>query len=210
MFTMPVSRRMFMATAATAIIAPGARSAGRRSLFNGRDLQGWRQAAYGRWSVEDRAIVCRYHPTLLGPGYLFTEDEFRDFTLELEFWVSRGGNSGIFVRQPWREFGPKGTARPAHSPGDGVEVQIDYNDPKNLTGSVYDLRKCTKLLGEEERWVPYKITCTGTRIQVYVDNQQVNDYDGLPSLKGAIGLQMHGAQRHQHVVRFRNIQITEL
>ncbi|MCW5966574.1 MAG: DUF1080 domain-containing protein [Bryobacterales bacterium] len=127
-----------------------------------------------------------------GPGYLFTKEEFTDFTLELESWISKGGNSGIFIRQPWREFGPRGDTRPGQRATDGVEVQLDYNDPKNLTGSIYNRRPCDKVADSEERWNRYRIACEGDRVQVFVDDQQVNDFRGLPSPKGAIGLQMHG------------------
>ncbi len=179
-----------------------------RPLFNGQDFTGWKQTAIGLWTIEDAAIVCRSHPEKGGPSYLFTEEEFGDFTLDLEFWVSRGGNSGIFIRQPWREFGPRGDARPGQRPTDGVEIQIDYNDPKNLTGAIYNRSQCTKVVGAEERWNRYRIQCVGNRVIVQVDGQQVNDYTGLPAAKGAIGFQMHGARPHNHVVRFRNVQIT--
>ena len=122
-------RRTLIQAAPVALLAPLLRAAAPRSLFNGRDLSGWRETAVGIWTVEDGAIVCRSHPEKGGPGYLVTEEEFADFTLDLEFWVSKGGNSGIFIRQPRREFGPRGDARPGQRAGDGVEIQIDYNDP---------------------------------------------------------------------------------
>ncbi|MCW5962520.1 MAG: DUF1080 domain-containing protein [Bryobacterales bacterium] len=200
-----LTRRGWMGVVAAAVAAPRAHA---RPLFNGKDFAGWKQTAIGLWTIEDGAIVCRSHPEKGGPGYLFTEEEFGDFTLELDFWVSRGGNSGIFIRQPWREFGPRGDARPGQRPTDGVEIQIDYNDPKNLTGSVYNRSQCAKVVGGEERWNGYRIQCAGNRVTVHVDGQQVNDYTGLPAAKGAIGFQMHGAQPHDHVVRFRNVRIT--
>ncbi|MDZ7637605.1 MAG: DUF1080 domain-containing protein [Bryobacterales bacterium] len=202
---MALSRRALFATAAA---VPALLRASTRELFNNRDFTGWKQYGSGNWTVEEGAFVCRSHPTEGGPGYLFTTEEFTDFTFDLEFWVSRGGNSGIFIRQPLREFGRRGDARPAHSKGDGVEIQMDYNDPKNLTGSVYNRKQSTKLVGGEDRWNRYRIACTGPRVQVFVDGEQVNDYGELPSPKGAIGLQMHGAKPHGHVVRFRNIRIT--
>ncbi len=180
----------------------------RRVLFNGRDFTGWRHYGYGIWTVEDGAIVAKYDPEKDGPGYLFTTEEFKDFTVELEFWISKGGNSGIFIRQPLREnLGPRGDTRPAHSPGDGVEVQIEYNEPPNLTGAIYDLQKPTRVVGGEERWNRCRIQCTGPRVQVWIDGELVNGFDGLKSLKGAIGFQMHGGGRHNHVVRFRNVQL---
>jgi hypothetical protein len=181
---------------------------GARSLFNGHDLTGWHKAARGIWTVEDGAIVGRFDREKPGPGYVFTNEEFGDFTLNLEFWISKGGNSGVFIRQPLREFGFRGDARPAHAPGDGVEVQIDYNDPKNMTGAIYDRHQPSSIRGGEERWVKYRIACQGPSVVVAIDGEVVNKYDELPSLKGGIGFQMHGVQPHDHIVKFRNIEIS--
>jgi hypothetical protein len=185
-----------------------ATAASPRLLFDGHSLSGWKHSAYGLWTVEDGCIVGRFDPAHPGPGYVFTEGEFGDFTLELDFWISKGGNSGVFVRQRLREFGPRGDARPAHGPDDGVEVQIDYNDPKNYTGAIYDQQKPLKVAGAEERWNRYRIQAEGPRLRVWIDDALVNDYARLTSLKGAIGLQMHGGTPHDHVVKFRNIRIT--
>jgi hypothetical protein len=204
------TRRSLLWTAAASLGIGATQASSPRSLFNGSDLSGWREAAIGLWTVEDGAIVCRSHPEKGGPGYLFTSEEFGDFSLELDFWVSRGGNSGIFIRQPWREFGPRGDARPGQRSTDGVEVQIDYNDSRNLTGSIYNRSQCSQLVGAEERWNAYRIRCQGSHVQVFVDGHQVNDYTGLPSARGVIGFQMHGARPHDHVVRFRKVRITEL
>jgi hypothetical protein len=159
------------------------------------------------WTVEEGCIVGRCDHEHPGPGYVFTEEEFGDFTLELDFWISKGGNSGVYVRQRLREFGPRGDARPAHGPDDGVEVQIDYNDPKNYTGAIYDQQKPVKVAGGEDRWNRYRIQAEGPRLRVWIDDELVNDYAKLGSLKGAIGLQMHGGIPHDHVAKFRNIRI---
>lgn len=189
------------------LAAAQARSGPPKSLFNGRNFDGWHHAGHGIWTVEDGAMVGRFDRNKPGPGYMFTNDEFTDFDLRLEFWISPRGNSGVFIRQPLREFGTTGDARPAHSPGDGVEVQIDYNDPKNMTGAIYDLHQPSSIRGGEEQWVKYRIVCTGPKVEVWIDGGQVNSYDGLKSPKGAIGLQMHGQRPHDHVVKFRNFEI---
>src|SRR5438045_6639542 len=86
--------------------------AGAQRIFNGHDLTGWRKAGHGIWTVEDGAITGRFDRLRPGPGYLFTEREYDDFDLRLEFWISKRGNSGVYVRQPLREFGTIGDARP--------------------------------------------------------------------------------------------------
>ena len=200
---MTLTRRAF----SLALAAPALTRAS-QSLFNGRDFTGWHKAGNGIWTIEDGDIVGRFDRAKPGPGYVFTNQEFTDFDLRLEFWISTEGNSGVFIRQPLREFGTKGDARPAHSPGDGVEVQIDYHDPKNMTGAIYNLHQPSAVRGAENRWVKYRIACKGPRVDVWIDDQPVNRYDELKSLKGAIGLQMHGQQPHDHIVKFRNFEIS--
>jgi hypothetical protein len=180
-----------------------------RSLFNGRDLTGWTPHAHGNWNVEEGAIVGRFDNSRPGPGYLLTNAEFSDFRLELDFWISRSGNSGVYVRQPLRRFGPKGDERAAQRPTDGHEIQIDYNDPNNLTGAVYNFRNVTKLVGGEERWNKYIIECRGPLVTIQIDGQEVNRFEPLRSPRGAIGFQMHGQRPHDHVVRFRNVLISD-
>lgn len=178
-------------------------------IFNGNDLTGWRQHGHGLWTVEAGCIVCRFDPQRPGPGHLLTERDFGDFRLDLEFWISRGGNSGVFIRQPLREFGTRGASKPAQRPADGVEVQICYVEEKNLTGAIYNKSKPRSLRGAEEKWTAMRVECRGERVTVVVDGDLVNDYAPLASPRGVVGLQMHGQLAHDHVVRFRNIAIVE-
>lgn len=73
-------------------------------LFNGKDFTGWR--GYGkdtvpaRWSIEDGAI--KFNGSGGGEaqedtgGDIIFAHKFKNFELELEWKVSKGGNSGIF------------------------------------------------------------------------------------------------------------------
>ena len=77
-----------------------------------------------------------------------------------------------------------------------------------MTGAIYDLHQPSSVLGGEEQWVKYRIVCAGPKVEVWIDGGQVNSYDGLKSLKGGIGFQMHGQVPHDHVVKFRNIELS--
>ena len=73
-------------------------------LFDGTSTEGWR--GYGketlpsRWSIDDGAL--KFSGTGTGEGQtgeggdIIFAHEFKNFTLELEWKVSKGGNSGIF------------------------------------------------------------------------------------------------------------------
>ncbi len=64
-------------------------------IFNGKDLGGWK--AVGRYKSEWRAEK----GILANPvesDNLYTEKEFENFQLHLEFKLPKGGNSGVFLR----------------------------------------------------------------------------------------------------------------
>jgi hypothetical protein len=177
------------------------------ALFNGRNLDGWQRAAHGLWTVEAGEIVGRCDHERPGPGYLLTEEEFSDFRLDLEFWISAGGNSGVYIREPRRTWGPRGDDRPAHGANPGYEVQIDYRDPKNSTGALYNVRNAARVAGAEERWNRMRVECLGMRIRVWVAGELVNDYSPSRSRSGVVGMQIHGGRPHLHIVKFRNITL---
>ncbi len=137
-----------------------------------------------------------------------TEEEFTDFDLKVEYWISKEGNSGVYVREPKRAWGPKGDDRPGFGAAGGYEVQIDYNDQKNYTGALYNFSPATKHTGGEEQWIAMRVLCEGPRIRVWSAGELVNDFSPSRCLKGVIGLQIHGGKPHDHIVKFRSIEVT--
>jgi len=65
------------------------------SLFNGKDLAGWKPVGRykSEWRAEDGVLA---NP--VESDNLHTEKEFEDFELHLEFKLPKGGNSGVFLR----------------------------------------------------------------------------------------------------------------
>ena len=60
------------------------------SLFNGKDLTGWRKANY---VVEDAMIVCK-------GGNLVTEKQYSNYVFEFEFLLPSGANNGLGIHYP--------------------------------------------------------------------------------------------------------------
>jgi hypothetical protein len=79
-------------------------------LFNGRDLEGWRQQGSARWRVEDGVIVGGQEGDPGRSGLLSTVEQFQDFELELEFMIDEHGkyNSGVYLRNDPKERGRTG------------------------------------------------------------------------------------------------------
>jgi len=203
-----ITRRSFLLSLAVGFARGSAASP--KSLFDGESLRGWRRAGHGLWTVEEACLVGRSDHARPGPGYLFSQESYQDFDLRLEFWISRGGNSGVYVREPVRRWGTAGDERPAHGESAGYEVQVDYNDPKNPTGSIYDRQRSTKLVGAEERWNRLQIRCEGGTIRVWIEGDLVTVFSGARQQAGVIGFQVHGQESHDHVVKYRSIGIQPL
>ena len=185
------------------------------SLFDGKSLDGWtlvgqHGAGYG---VTNGVIYCAQG----GGGNLFSEREFSDFVLRLEFKLEPGGNNGIGIRAPLA-----GDA--AYS---GMEIQVlDDKAPKHATikpwqfnGSIYNIvpaKNGTAKIGE---WNSYEITALGRHIRVVLngrtivdaDLNQVHDLETLQKHPGMFRESGHiGFLGHNDYVEFRNIRIKEL
>src|SRR5712691_1310274 len=72
------------------------------AIFNGRDLTGWVQVLDSKWTVENGVLLARQDPKgrREGESWLFTEKDYTDFILTLQFRLTPGGNSGVFLRDP--------------------------------------------------------------------------------------------------------------
>jgi hypothetical protein len=186
-------------------------------LFNGTDLTGWKQYASKKdaWKVEDGLLVC----TGKGGGWLGTVRDYADFELRLEYRLTPGGNSGVYIRAPEEGWISR----------QGMEIQIldDFHpnyaniDFYQYTGSIYHVvaptRRASKKAGQ---WNALTIRAQGREIQVVLNGIRIVDADldrcrrdpavakehpGLARTTGRIGLQSHTDR-----VEFRNIRLREL
>jgi hypothetical protein len=169
------------------------------SLFNGKDLTGWKMSdpnATTVWKVE--------HGTLISPGRgpeIINEQKFQDFKLHLEFNCAPNSNSGVYLRGRY-------------------EVQIEDDSiqepPSHHTGGVYGfLSPSPELPRTPGEWQSFDITLIGRTITVVqngktiIDHQEISGItggalDSHEELPGPIYLQ-GGENGH---VAFRNIVIT--
>lgn len=108
--------------------------AGWKLLFDGKSFDGWhsfsRDDVRPGWKVEDGELVCADPHDA---GDLCTNDQYGWFELELEYKISKGGNSGIMFHVTDEEGAAWGT---------GPEFQLQDNanakDP-TLCGWLYAL-----------------------------------------------------------------------
>lgn len=142
-------------------------------LFDGRTLDGWMTSSQkpSRRPVEDACI----NPHQCGGYMMVHQKTWENFILALDFKMSKGCNSGIFVRT----FSL--TPRPGKDVGfNGLEIAIDdttgagYHD----TGAVYDLVKPAKqAMKPIGQWNHIVITCNKNRIAVELNGEKVTQMD---------------------------------
>lgn len=106
---------------------------GFKSLFNGKNLKGWRGNP-GLWSVQDGTItgVTKAEPKLTHNTFLvYTNAEIGDFELRLSYRIVNG-NSGIQYRSKVMEEGKFGPIVGGY--------QADFEAGKTYSGILYEER----------------------------------------------------------------------
>lgn len=211
-----------------AVPAPAAEPApppGFVSLFNGRDLAGWKvpDGDGGHWKVVDGAIDYDALSQAAGDKNLWTEREFGDFTLRLDWRIKE--TPYINPNVPY--ILPDGThardvagkelrfALPDSDSGICLRGDVKYQvniwcwpigsgemygirtDPKvspELRAAVTPRTQADKPVGE---WNTYEITVRGNTVTVLLNGKTVLPGAAIPGLpaKGRIGLQHHGGRR---------------
>lgn len=186
-----------------------------QSLFDGQTLDGWESGEAtpleACWKVEDGQIICTGDK---GP-WLRSKEEYGDFNLRLDYQVSPGGNSGVYVRVP--KDGNHHRENDQQPPA-GFEVQILDDSHPSYKG-IKDYQYCASIydfVGASPRnakpagqWNTLEINCRGGQVTtvhngVMVTNMSDETVPGfaLRLKKGFLGLQNHSTR-----VAFKNVRL---
>ncbi len=164
------------------------------SLFNGKDLSGWKKNGDEKWVVDQGTIFCE--STANKYGYLTTEKTYRNFTMRLKFKGEATGNSGVFVHARITGIDPE------HGPDiEGMQVEVDPTIG-NHTGGLYESGGRGWLAvptpeGEKAlkrgTWNDLEVSVQGAHIITRLNGVKIVDYtDPSPKFtEGAIALQIH-------------------
>jgi hypothetical protein len=171
--------------------------AGFTSLFNGKDLTGWKDAdKRTEWKVEDGVI----HYIGKGGKNLVSAKNYKNFELWVDWKIAKGGDSGIHLRgkpqvQIWDNKEGSGGLYDNPPKSDGQKPLLD---PKNKIAD--------KKPGE---WNTFYIKMVGAKVTVVLNGVIVVDnakfLDGKVPDEGPIELQVH-----DNPVWFRNIYVREI
>ena len=154
---------------------------GFRSLFNGKDLEGWTERGQPpqNWSVQDGVLV------FSGKGAdLHSVEKFTNYVLHVDWKVEPKGNSGVYLR--------------------GGNPQVEINDADNpkgkiwngTTGGLYpDLPPLTRAAKPAGQWNHFEIKVEHGVITVLTNGvKTVDDFKKKwgKQTSGSIGFQNHG------------------
>jgi hypothetical protein len=189
---------------------------GFESVFNGRDFTGW-AGPIENYEVKDGAIVCKPHEG----GTIYTQQEYSNFVVRLEFKLPPGGNNGLAIRYP----GEGDTAYVGMCEIQVLDDSYEKNtgrklDPRQAHGSAYGMvaarRGFQRPLGE---WNFEEVTVIGSKIKVKLngtvilkcDLSKVTEFMDGKSHPGKDRTHGHfGFAGHNDPVMFRNIAIKRL
>jgi hypothetical protein len=209
--------------------------AGLKSVFNGKDLGGWKEFPNrkSRFSVTKEGWLSLQD----GPGDLQTTDKWGDFALQIQCFCNGDFlNSGVFFRcQPDKyQQGYEAQIHNKFSAKPEKEYTLEEYDPKTHkllgkkrvkyraadygTGAIYRRQPARRQAAKDKEWFTMTVLAHGRHMAVWVNGIQVTDWtdnrpvsdnarDGCRLDAGPISLQGHDKTTD---LRFRNIRIAEL
>jgi hypothetical protein len=187
--------------------------AGWVNLLEGNDLtRHW--TTTGNWKLADGVVSLEPRPGEKGwsrfDAYLWAKKEYKDFEIEFEYKVQKGGNSGFYfhvgdVKSPVAK---------------GIEVQIYDSASKSKDAKLGDhdsggiipgippMKNTAKPAGE---WNQFRITCKGNKVVIVLNGEVVNEVPlDHPRIKDRPSTGAIGFQDHALPLSLRNIRIREL
>jgi hypothetical protein len=192
------------------------------SLFNGKDLAGWKAGGpQESFSVQDGAIVTTGATSHLYYDGSVLNHAFRNFELKVDVMTRQGANGGIYVLTEYESSGGNVRAT-GRFPSKGFEIQVNNSHTDRIrTGSLYHV---SDILDEspakDGEWFTEDIVVRGDTITISVNGKPVvrwtqpADWNGGPegpgrriSGPGTIALQCHDPGS---TVYYRNIRIKPL
>ena len=220
----PAKRINALITALAVVLASGIAHAappkgeGWVSLYNGKDLTGWKLPAGQEdvWSVVDDVLDCNPRK---GGKALWSRDWFEDFTLHAEWRIKETkGEYPVPTLLPdgtrKKDASGKDIITPTPNADSGIYLRGEPNAQVNIwcweigSGEVYGYRtnknmppevragvtpkvNADKPVGE---WNTFEITMQGDRLTVVLNGKTVLDKAQLPGVprRGPIALQHHG------------------
>src|SRR5579884_2568593 len=169
---------------------------GWKLLFDGKTLNGWTPHGAAEWKIVNGAVTTNSSKG----GALYSNEDYDNFVLKLEFQGTPDINSGVYIRM----------ARQGNIHDVGYEIQIrDIDEQGYTTGSLVNMAKTTSVAKIiPGQWNRMEITAQGDHITVVYNGKKVLDTHNSLHSTGAIGLQWaHPERAPGKSIAFRNIKV---
>jgi hypothetical protein len=146
------------------------------SLFNGKDLTGWKVGGPAEtFSVVDGAIQAHglAGGACGGCAHLYYDGPvqnhvFRNFDLKLDVMAKNKSNGGVYILTQWQDGG---------FPTTGFEVQVNNSHTDRIrTGSLYHVVDLSYIPAQDDEWFPMEMVVKGQEIVIKVKGNQVVDW----------------------------------
>lgn len=198
-------RKIILSAVLIALVATTSMQAQKKLLFNGEDLNGWTIYGTEKWYVEDGLLISESGPDKQY-GYLATDEQYKNFELNLKFKQEANGNSGVFIR----------------SAVEGTKVsgwQVEVAPKGKHTGGVYESYGRGWLIQpapekedvlKEGEWNHMKIIVDGDTLTSWLNGVEMVTITDTKIGEGigSIALQIHDGGGIK--VKWRNIELSEL
>ena len=182
------------------------------SLFNGKNLDGWKATENpASFSVENGTIVVfgpRAHLFYVGPEQ---GANFKNFEFKAQVMTTPGSNSGIFIHTAVQEEG---------WPNKGHEIQVNNSHTDwRRTGSLYSYQDVREVIAQDNVWYTEHIIVQDKKVTVKINDQTVVEYTEPEQVwrpngakdkvlsSGTFALQAHDPQSK---VYYKDIQVKPL
>ncbi|NML36864.1 DUF1080 domain-containing protein [Chitinophaga sp. G-6-1-13] len=176
-----------------------------QSLFNGKNLDGWKIHGTEKWYVDKGELVCESGPDK-EYGYLATDKKYQNFELTVQFKQEANGNSGVFF----------------HSSLEGTKIagwQAEVAPPNMHTGGIYESYGRGWLIKPEAdkeqylkmgEWNTMKIRVDGDQVTTWLNGHEMITLkdEKIGSIDGQIALQIHSGGGIK--VKWKNIKLVPL
>ncbi|NLR56497.1 DUF1080 domain-containing protein [Chitinophaga polysaccharea] len=176
-----------------------------QSLFNGKNLDGWKVYGTEKWYVEKGELICESGPDK-EYGYLGTDGQYKDFELTVQFKQEANGNSGVFF----------------HSSLEGTKItgwQAEVAPPGLHTGGIYESYGRGWLIQPDKEkeqylkmgeWNTMKVRVQGDNVTTWLNGHEMITLkdEKIGAANGQIALQIHSGGGIK--VRWKNIKIVPL
>jgi len=179
------------------------------SLFNGKDLDGWKASEnQGTFTVKDGELVVhgdRSHLFYVGP---VNNASFKNFEFKAQVKTTQGSNSGIYFHTEYQE---------KDWPRKGYECQVNttHSDRKKTGGLYGVVDVIDNAPSKDGQWFDYYIKVQGKHVLIQIDGKTTVDWTepddwrqgGRKIDKGTFAIQGHDPKS---LIYYKNIMARPL